>query len=1111
MKTRIIATVFLGALLASLSHVVFADDAPAPPSDAEIDALIRQLGSDSWDVREAADARLTAIGEPAREKLTAALNDPDAEIRWRVRRILDALDWKDLQPLFNKLDPAIVSLLKNFSAQEQQAKISLLQRCHSIASKESIQFDLHLLKSETDENVLAVVYSYLSQSSTREVLDALKKAAESNPTPALLRSLMIVASRCGTAEEKIAAYEQCLKLQPDDQQALTALLPAYEQAQRWEDAAALAGRLSQLIPNNVSYLLKMGDCLEKAGKAKEALDAWMQITTKPYRYDNYKSVADRLEKAGYLQEAVELWRAAYKRKDQYADEALVSALLKANQTDAAVAILKEVLRNCADQSRAIYMERRLATILDWDSKPDDAIAYIKSMAAESEKSADPDNMAACWLLMARTADHYKKYPDALAACDRLRQGFPGATVRAQEILTVPANFYYLYGKWDKAEHALEALVASGKEAYGDYTRLALVKHKLGKDDQSKDALRRMLQKAADQKLDYTEILNYIKYLAWDQSDNFVLGSAASLMLETGAYKASLDSLLAMADLLGKCGKWAEAADCLRQSVLACATDSYVARIRTTLLDLETGLSSREAVLKNYRALAAQSLKDGKTADALRYYILVDGIAFRLGDYKARIEACKNFVDLGPSVANEFAISHDYRDDLVRLYLTTSQWDQAIALGEPLLKELSDTERPRATRSAAIYSCLIRAYMQKGDIEHAEQLISDVSGDDYVLRAMLLYNLGQKEKSAALLVEAAPDDTKALQYAYANFRGNDSGAKAHEFLIEMRNKADSLERVQAVNAILAGEIMAAGKPLEDAALIKARVEKSISEKNYAEAAKDAYLLKLLASIARLTKEEAWATVRLSELESDSPFSEKIDPHDVAYAHIELGEWQKAADMLTALLQTVPVDTYPSAYVRLGECYFQLGDKDKAMQTWLSVVHAPDFNPPPREEDAFAYFLRALAKHGMTAEALKTLGGKERQLIKNPGALQNFGLALLQAGEIQQSIWYLVEAVRTQPGNGPEWGYAKVIREILTNAFVDADTARVTAAIEADANKNTAALAPILLTRAETLEKGGATDAAISAYKKIIALAPASDSAAKARDALKRLEPPASAGG
>jgi len=89
MKTRIIATVFLGALLAALSHVVFADDAPAPPSDAEIDALIRQLGSDSWDVREAADARLTAIGEPACKKIIAL--EPESEFAAKAADALKRL------------------------------------------------------------------------------------------------------------------------------------------------------------------------------------------------------------------------------------------------------------------------------------------------------------------------------------------------------------------------------------------------------------------------------------------------------------------------------------------------------------------------------------------------------------------------------------------------------------------------------------------------------------------------------------------------------------------------------------------------------------------------------------------------------------------------------------------------------------------------------------------------------------------------------------------------------------------------------------------------------------------------------------------------------------
>ena len=56
----------------------------APPprtGPAEIQRLIRQLGSESFPEREAASQELAAVGEPALQALRAALQDTDAEIR----------------------------------------------------------------------------------------------------------------------------------------------------------------------------------------------------------------------------------------------------------------------------------------------------------------------------------------------------------------------------------------------------------------------------------------------------------------------------------------------------------------------------------------------------------------------------------------------------------------------------------------------------------------------------------------------------------------------------------------------------------------------------------------------------------------------------------------------------------------------------------------------------------------------------------------------------------------------------------------------------------------------------------------------------------------------
>lgn len=71
---------FLGLLLAA---PLFADDTAAEVADQ-----IANLGSSQWSVREKAQRRLVAIGEPAREKLRAALDHNDLEVRSRASAAL---------------------------------------------------------------------------------------------------------------------------------------------------------------------------------------------------------------------------------------------------------------------------------------------------------------------------------------------------------------------------------------------------------------------------------------------------------------------------------------------------------------------------------------------------------------------------------------------------------------------------------------------------------------------------------------------------------------------------------------------------------------------------------------------------------------------------------------------------------------------------------------------------------------------------------------------------------------------------------------------------------------------------------------------------------------
>ena len=71
-----------------------------PDSAAQADVtatLIRQLGDDRFSVRETATDRLSHLGVEIKPALIAALDDPDPEIRFRVKRVLSAVIEADFQ------------------------------------------------------------------------------------------------------------------------------------------------------------------------------------------------------------------------------------------------------------------------------------------------------------------------------------------------------------------------------------------------------------------------------------------------------------------------------------------------------------------------------------------------------------------------------------------------------------------------------------------------------------------------------------------------------------------------------------------------------------------------------------------------------------------------------------------------------------------------------------------------------------------------------------------------------------------------------------------------------------------------------------------------------
>ena len=76
-KNLFIATVGVLMLLCPNFPVLVAQDAPPSAEQAKIVELIKQLGSESFQLREQAQAQLLATGLAAQEELSKALKNAD--------------------------------------------------------------------------------------------------------------------------------------------------------------------------------------------------------------------------------------------------------------------------------------------------------------------------------------------------------------------------------------------------------------------------------------------------------------------------------------------------------------------------------------------------------------------------------------------------------------------------------------------------------------------------------------------------------------------------------------------------------------------------------------------------------------------------------------------------------------------------------------------------------------------------------------------------------------------------------------------------------------------------------------------------------------------------
>ena len=265
-------TLLLPALLLALAAPA-AEPAAEPDTNPALDkiiqSLIRDLGSERYDLRERATQALRRIGIPAIKWLEKAAQDDDPEVRTRAKDIL-----RDVRLGIQPDWPAdIILTVRHYGRFSEQERYAKLQKIADAIGPKAVPFLVTRLAEGTDREAkyaFQVLQSKLSNADTWRQLKALIK----DPTNGhQARALAWALAQSGQAVE---ALELLANAQIKDatrnkaiEAGVTGLLAKLGERQ-FPHVAKVAARFAQAAPNDARFLYLQAEALAALHQDPEA-------------------------------------------------------------------------------------------------------------------------------------------------------------------------------------------------------------------------------------------------------------------------------------------------------------------------------------------------------------------------------------------------------------------------------------------------------------------------------------------------------------------------------------------------------------------------------------------------------------------------------------------------------------------------------------------------------------------------------------------------------------------------------------------------------------------------------------------------------------------------
>jgi tetratricopeptide (TPR) repeat protein len=255
------------------------------------------------------------------------------------------------------------------------------------------------------------------------------------------------------------AYEQALKLRPDDVATILTLAHLYAQLQKHEDAARLWARYVDLDPGSFDALIQLGGHQLAGGDAAAAsATLGKALALQPRSARAYLALAETSARAQQADQAILHYRKALELEPRNvaARIALGEALYGARRYDEAVAEAQAVLE--ADPQNRYGMDLQVRAFRD-ARQLDRATAAVERMLR-----ADPADLKALYLSMT-VAEARRDFPAAIAIVEKVlgrdRKGESDGAANDRLFLVHLAVAYQQTGRHREAAEAFGRAAAIG--------------------------------------------------------------------------------------------------------------------------------------------------------------------------------------------------------------------------------------------------------------------------------------------------------------------------------------------------------------------------------------------------------------------------------------------------------------------------------------------------------------------------------------------------------------------------------------------------------------------------------------------------------------------------